>query len=134
MNHDQENGAQARPGPHFPPPQYPPPTAPPPQPPLQPGPANLYFADPHPPIHHVQAGWPPVSAHRPSPLWGLTVPAAILAFPIGLVAVYFSAQVNQNLRAGDLAAAAKNAGLAKTWGIILLALGVIVTFSYLGTT
>ncbi|WP_433503816.1 CD225/dispanin family protein [Pseudonocardia halophobica] len=87
----------------------------------------------HPPMNRGQARWPAVPAQRPSPLWGLTVPAAVLAFPIGLVAVYFSAQVNQNLKSGDLGAAAKNAGLAKTWGIILLVLGVIITFSYLGS-
>jgi hypothetical protein len=66
-------------------------------------------------------------------MWALTIPAAILAFPLGLVAVYFSAQVNQRLQVGDLAGAAKNAGLAKTWGIVLLAIGAIFTLIALGS-
>jgi hypothetical protein len=66
-------------------------------------------------------------------MWGLTIPAAVLAFPFGLVAIYFSMQVNQRLQAGDTAGAVKNAGLAKTWGIVFLVVGVIFTLIYLGS-
>lgn len=115
----------------YPPPQFPPPTAPPPAGPM-PQPASYVAGPQHfgamPPS---QQAWQASAAQRPSPMWGLTTPAAVLAFPIGLLAVYFSAQVNQNLRTGDLAAAAKNAGLAKTWVAILLGLG---TFSRSSTS
>jgi interferon-induced transmembrane protein len=129
--YDRPAAAQA--GPHFPPPQFPPPT----EAPGHPAAAYrgpYYGAPPLPPGGFDRAGgnWGPASAVRPSPLWGLTIPAAILAFPLGLVAVYFSSQVSQRLQAGDMAGAAKNAGLARTWGIILLALGAFFTLIYLG--
>ena len=52
---------------------------------------------------------------------------------IGLVAIYFSVQVNQRLQVGDMAGATKNSGLAKTWGIILLALGIIGLISLISS-
>ncbi|MEU7811099.1 CD225/dispanin family protein [Pseudonocardia sp. NPDC049154] len=131
MDHDQESG-QPGPAPYYPPPQFPPPTAPPPGGPV-PQPASYPTGPQHPgAMPSFQQPWQAVPAQRPSPMWGLTIPAAVLAFPLGLLAVYFSAQVNQNLRTGDLAAAAKNAGLAKTWGAILLGLGIFLTLVYIG--
>ena len=130
--YDSRTGAQARP--HFPPPQFPPPTDAPGQP--HAGYAGPYHGAPPPQLGGFDRGagsWGPAPVVRPSPLWGLTIPAAVLAFPLGLVAVYFSSQVTQRLQAGDMAGAAKNAGLAKTWGIILLALGAFFTLIYLGS-
>jgi interferon-induced transmembrane protein len=115
--------------PQYPPPQYPPPQHTP--------------AVSRPPTYHQQAygtpqhtppptAWGPPPA--PSPNWPLSIIAAILAFPIGIVAVYFSAQVSQRLQAGDIAGAAKNSNLAKTWSIILIALGVFVFFITVAAT
>ena len=109
--------------PYYPPPQFPPPTP-------QGSPPQSAHGAPH---YGGPQAQPHAPVSRPTPLWGLTIPAAILAFPLGLIAIYFSSQVNQRLQVGDFAGAAKNAGLARTWGIILLALGVIFTLYYIGS-
>jgi Interferon-induced transmembrane protein len=122
--YDAPTAGQARP--HYPPPAFPPPAAatgyPSPGAGAYPGAAQHYG-----PVDRNPVSWGAGQAATPSPMWGLTIPAAILAFPIGLVAVYFSAQVNQRLQVGDLAGATKNAGMAKTWGIVLLVIGAIFT-------
>jgi hypothetical protein len=128
--YDAPSAGQARP--HYPPPAYPPPTAATayPNPGTGPYPANQqHFA----PVGQPTSTWGPGPTQTPSPMWGLTIPAAVLAFPLGLVAIYFSMQVNQRLQAGDTAGAVKNAGLAKTWGIVFLVVGVIFTLIYLGS-
>ena len=128
--YDGPPAGQARP--HYPPPEYPPPAAP----PAYPGPGTgSYPGNPqhHAPVDQRPVAWGPGPVPTPSPMWGLTIPAAVLAFPLGLVAVYYSTQVNQRLQVGDMAGAAKNAGLAKTWGIVFLVVGVIFTLIYLGS-
>ena len=82
-------------------------------------------------MHQGAAGWQSTRDSHLSPLWGLTIPAAVLMFPFGLVAVYFSMQVNQRLQEGDVAGAAKNSQLAKTWGIIFLAVFGFLTLGYM---
>jgi Interferon-induced transmembrane protein len=128
--YDARTADQARP--HYPPPNFPPPSTAPAYP--HPG-AGAYLGTP-PSVSQVD---PPSMAWRsgpvptPSPMWGLTIPAAVLAFPLGLIAVYFSSRVNQHLQVGDMAGAAKSAGLAKTWGIVFLVLGAISTLFYLAS-
>ena len=111
MSQQPYDGRAPEPGrPYYPPPQFPPPQFPPPGQ-QQSGPPQPAYGNPY---QGAQQGQPYAPGARPTPLWGLTIPAAILAFPIGLIAVYFSSQVNQRLQAGDIVGATKNAGLAKT--------------------
>jgi hypothetical protein len=63
---------------------------------------------------------------KPSPRWPLTIIAAILTFPLGLIALIFSSQVTTKWNTGDVAGAQKSSQLAMTWGIIFIVLGVLL--------
>jgi hypothetical protein len=56
---------------------------------------------------------------------GLAITAAILAFPLGLVAVYFANQAQKALTVGDLETARRHGSNAKIWAIVLIVLVVI---------
>jgi hypothetical protein len=69
---------------------------------------------------------------RPSPRWGLSIPAAILAFPLGLLAVFFSSQTTSKWNRGDVAGAQKSSQYALISGIILLSIGVMIWLAFSG--
>ena len=113
--------------PRYPPPQYPPPpaaqqgfTPPPPQPGKLP---------PQPAYQQPQAQVTAPSAH-----WPLSIVAVVLCWIVGVVAVYFSFQVGERARAGNLAGAAQASKMARLWAWIAIGVGVLIILAYLGST
>ena len=131
------------PRPKYPPPKPPSPTPNPPQAgyPQQPG---------YPPQQHgyqqqgysPQAGYPQQPAYgpgavrapaQPSAYWPLSIISFICSFLFGAIAIYFSAQVGSRWRAGNAAGAEKASRMALIWGLVGIAVGLIVFFAVLGS-
>jgi hypothetical protein len=52
----------------------------------------------------------------------------VLLFPIGgIVAIFYGVQVNRRTAAGDWAGASRASRLARTWCLICVAVGIVVT-------
>lgn len=71
----------------------------------------------------VQIFSPP--AHLPNYLVPSIAVTLCCCFPVGIVAVIYSAQVNSKLAAGDVAGAQAASKSAKTWTIIALVAGIV---------
>jgi hypothetical protein len=72
---------------------------------------------------------------QPSAHWALSIISFICFFLIGLIAIYFSAQVGNRWRAGDVRGAEKASRMAQTWGIVgIVVFGLIVFLAVLGNT
>lgn len=120
--------------PRYPPPQYPPPSAsqqgmpPPPPQPVNVPPQPAYY--PAAPVYQqTQAQVTAPSAH-----WPLSIVAVVMCWIVGVVAIYFSYQVGERARAGNLAGAAQASKMARLWAWIAIGIGVLVILAYLGST
>jgi len=70
---------------------------------------------------------PPPAPTRPSAHWPLVVVAVVLSgVLLGGVAVYHAVQVGRRWTAGDVQGAVKASGLAKTWAIAAIVVGVLL--------
>jgi Interferon-induced transmembrane protein len=108
-------------------PSPPQPQAPPPQP--QPQPQQAYQPQPQP-------GYRPDVARQavqPPARWALSIISFLCFFLIGIVAIYFSAQVGTRWRTGNTAGAEKASQAALLWGIAGIILGLIVFFAAIGS-
>jgi hypothetical protein len=70
---------------------------------------------------------------QPSAYWPLTIISFICSFLFGAIAMYFSAQVGSRWRAGNAAGAEKASRMALIWGLVGIAVGLIVFFAVLGS-
>jgi hypothetical protein len=115
-------------------PKYPPPKPPSPTTGYQPGPPQ--------PQPQPQPGYQPQPAYRPDVArpavqpparWPLTIISFICFFLVGIVAMYFSAQVSSRWRAGNTAGAEKASQMALLWGIVGIVVGLTIFFAALGS-
>jgi hypothetical protein len=117
-----------------PPPPPPPPTMWYPTPEAAPPPPPTAWPPPEPPS---RVGWPPPQPQPPAPGgWAGRsrlpnyLPWAILSllvfWPGGVVAIVYGMQVNRRLAAGDVDGATRASRLARAWGWISVAVGVVV--------
>jgi 4-amino-4-deoxy-L-arabinose transferase-like glycosyltransferase len=107
------------PRPKYPPPKPPSPTANPPQ-----------------GGYPQQPGYGPGAVRAPAQppaYWPLSIISFICSFLFGGIAMYFSAQVGSRWRAGNTAGAEKASKMALIWGIVGIAVGLIVFFSVIGS-
>jgi Interferon-induced transmembrane protein len=125
------------PRPKYPPPKPPspttgyPPSPAPPQPQPQPGyqPQQAYQPQPQ-PGYRPDVGRPPI---QPPARWPLSIISFLCFFLVGIVAMYFSAQVGSRWRAGNTAGAEKASQMALLWGIAGIVIGLIVFFAAVGS-
>ena len=106
-------------------PSPPQPQSPPPQP--QPQPQQTY---------QPQPGYRPDAARpatQPPARWVLSIISFFCFFLIGIVALYFSAQVGTRWRTGNTAGAEKASQAALLWGIAGIIVGLIVFFAAVGS-
>jgi Interferon-induced transmembrane protein len=134
----------------YPPPKPPSPTPNPPQArqaqqappaagyPQQPGyqqqPQPGYQQQPQ-PGYQQQPGYGPGRVRapaQPSAYWPLSIISFICFFLVGLVAIYFSAQVGTRWRAGNVQGAEKASRMALIWSIVGIAIGLVVFFAAIG--
>ena len=97
------------------PPRYPPP----PPPSQSPLPQSVWqgpYPTQQPPQQYLQ---------RPSAYWPLTIISFLCSFIIGGVAMYFSAQVGNKWKAGDVAGSRKASQVALIVGIVGIVVGLI---------
>jgi len=59
--------------------------------------------------------------------------ASLVIFLVGIVAMYFSAQVSSRWHAGNTAGAQKASQMALLWGIVGIAIGLTIFFAALGS-
>ena len=110
--------------------KYPPPKPPTPTTGYQPSPPQ-----PQPQPRHQQQpdlGYRPDVARQavqPPARWVLSIISFICFFLIGLVALYFSAQVGTRWRSGNTAGAEKASQAALLWGIAGIIVGLFVIFA-----
>lgn len=111
-----------------PPPPPPPPGPPPPAPPYQPPyPQQAYQPQPG---YRPDVGRPPI---QPPARWPLSIISFLCFFLVGIIAMYFSAQVGSRWRAGNTAGAEKASQMALLWGIAGIVIGLIVFFAAVGS-
>jgi Interferon-induced transmembrane protein len=118
-------------------PKYPPPSPttayppgpPPPQPQAPPQPVQQRPPQPQ-PQYRPDAGRPAV---QPPARWPLTIISFLCFFLVGIVAMYFSAQVSSRWRAGNTVGAEKASQMALLWGIVGIVLGLTIFFAALGS-
>jgi Interferon-induced transmembrane protein len=78
-----------------------------------------------------QPGYGPAGVRapaQPSAHWPVSVISFLCFFLIGVIAIYFSAQVGSRWRAGNLQGAEKASRMALTWGIVGIVLGGLILF------
>lgn len=126
----------------YPPPKPPSPAPDPPQAqqappagyPQQPGyPQQGY---PQQPGYAPQQGYGPAGVRapaQPSAYWPLSIISFICSFLFGAIAIYFSAQVGSRWRAGNVQGAQKASRMALIWGLVGIAVGLIVFFAVIGS-
>jgi hypothetical protein len=112
--------------------KYPPPPPPQPQTPLPP---QQQYAPAQPPQYYgyQQPGYP-VAVQKPSAYWPLSIIAVLLSLVFGIIAIVYSAQVNTRWNAGDIAGAKSASKKAMIFGIIGVAVGVIVIIAVAGSS
>jgi hypothetical protein len=117
--------------------KYPPPKPPTPTTGYEPSPPQ-----PSPPPPQPQPSWqqqpgprPDVAHQRPQPpaRWALSIISCIFFLLVGLVALYFSAQVGTRWRSGNTAGAEKASQAALLWGIAGILVGLFVIFAAIGS-
>jgi hypothetical protein len=113
-------GPTPQPGqPPYPPPQsagYPP----------QPG-QHVYPPQPG------QAVYPPQSGARPSSYWPLSIIAFLLSCLFGGIAMFFSYQVGEKMKRGDVVGAGKASRMALIFSIVGIVIGGIALLYMLST-
>jgi Interferon-induced transmembrane protein len=109
-------------------------------PPKPPSPTTGYQQGP--PPSQPQQGYQPQPAYRPDAArpavqpparWPLTIISFICFFLVGIIAMYFSAQVSSRWRAGNTAGAEKASQMALLWGIVGIVIGLTIFFAALGS-
>jgi hypothetical protein len=70
---------------------------------------------------------------QPSAYWPLSIISFICFFLVGVIAIYFSAQVGSRWRAGNLQGAEKASRMALIWGIVGVVVGLLVFFAAIGS-
>jgi hypothetical protein len=78
-----------------------------------------------------QPGYGPAGVRapaQPSAHWAVSIISFLCFFLIGVIAIYFSAQVGSRWRAGNLQGAEKASRMALTWGIVGIVLGGLILF------
>ena len=125
-----------RPVPRYPPPQYPPPNPsqvgmPPPPPGAAPQGQGYYQPAPS---FQPAPTYQPAAVSTPNPHWVLSIVALLLSWVFGAVALYFSYQVGERARVGNLPGAEQASKLARLWGWIGIGAGVLIIVIYLGAT
>jgi 4-amino-4-deoxy-L-arabinose transferase-like glycosyltransferase len=70
---------------------------------------------------------------QPPAYWPLSIISFICSFLFGGIAMHFSAQVGSRWRAGNTAGAEKASKMALIWGIVGIAVGLIVFFAVIGS-
>jgi hypothetical protein len=70
---------------------------------------------------------------QPSAFWPLTIISFLCSFLLGGIAMYFSAQVGNRWKVGDVVGARKASQVALILGIIGIAIGLIVILGTLGS-
>jgi len=78
-------------------------------------------------------GRAPSARPRPPAYWRLSIISFICSFLFGGIAMCFSAQVGSRWRAGNTAGAEKASKMALVWGIVGIAVGLIVFFAVIGS-
>jgi Interferon-induced transmembrane protein len=73
------------------------------------------------------------SADRPSPGWALSVVGVLFSFLLGAIALWFSWQVGRRWNAGDAEGARKASRSARTFGLIAVVVGAVVTVALVAT-
>jgi hypothetical protein len=117
--------------------KYPPPKPPTPTTGYQPGPPQPQPSPPQPqpqPRYQPQPdlGYRPDVARpatQPPARWALSIISCLCFLFIGLVALYFSAQVGTRWRSGNTAGAEKASQAALLWGIAGIIVGLFVIFA-----
>jgi Interferon-induced transmembrane protein len=112
-------------------PKYPPPKPPSPTTGYQPGPSPPQPSPPPPqpqpdPRHRPDGVRPPA---QPPARWALSIISCICFLLIGLIALYFSAQVGTRWRTGNTTGAEKASQAALLWGIAGILVGLFVIFA-----
>jgi 4-amino-4-deoxy-L-arabinose transferase-like glycosyltransferase len=113
------------PRPKYPPPKPPSPTANPPQ-----GGYPPQVGYPQQPSNGPGAVRAPA---QPPAYWPLSIISFICSFLFGGIAMYFSSQVGSRWRAGNTTGAEKASKMALIWGIVGIAVGLIVFFAVIGS-
>jgi Interferon-induced transmembrane protein len=111
------------PAPKYPPPSYPPPSYPPPVGPT----AGPPMSGPTRP----QPNQPVYPDARPNAYWPLSVISFLLSCVVGGIAMFFSYQVGEKMKNGDVAGAAQASRMAQIISIVGIVIGVIVLLSTL---
>jgi hypothetical protein len=73
------------------------------------------------------------AAGRPNPGWALSVVGVLFSFLFGAIALWFSWQVGRRWAAGDTVGAQQAARNARTFGLIAVVVGVLVTVALVAT-
>jgi Interferon-induced transmembrane protein len=107
---------------------YPPSPAPPQPPQQQPQPPQQGYQPQ--PGYRPDVGRPPI---QPPARWPLSIISFLCFFLVGIIAMYFSAQVGSRWRAGNTAGAEKASQMALLWGIAGIVIGLIVFFAAVGS-
>jgi hypothetical protein len=115
------------PRPKYPPPKPPSPTTGYPPSAAPPQPQQAYQPQP---AYRPDVGRPPI---QPPARWPLSIISFLCFFLVGIVAMYFSAQVGSRWRAGNTAGAEKASQMALLWGIAGIVIGLIIFFAALGS-
>jgi Interferon-induced transmembrane protein len=119
--------------------KYPPPKPPTPTTGYQPSPPQPQSPPPQPQpqqTYQPQPGYRPDvgrQAAQPPARWVLSIISFFCFFLIGIVAMYFSAQVGTRWRTGNTAGAEKASQAALLWGIAGIIVGLIVFFAAVGS-
>jgi Interferon-induced transmembrane protein len=117
--------------------KYPPPKPPTPTTGYQPSPPQPPSPPPQPQqAYQPQPGYRPDVGRQPvqpPARWPLSIISFLCFFLVGIVALYFSAQVGSRWRTGNTAGAEKASQMALLWGIAGIVIGLIVFFAALGS-
>jgi Interferon-induced transmembrane protein len=108
----------------------------PPQPQSQPQPPPQPQPQPQPGYQQPQPGFRPDAARppaQPPARWPLTIISFLCFFLVGIIAMYFSAQVSSRWRAGNTVGAEKASQMALLWGIVGIVIGLTIFFAALGS-
>jgi hypothetical protein len=89
---------------------------------------NFFAQQPRP-----AGGFPPVQAASPPNFWAMSIVSFLLSFLFGGIAMYFSYQVGQRYKAGDVEGARRASTNAKVWGIVGIVVGGLVLISVAGS-
>jgi Interferon-induced transmembrane protein len=114
---------------------YPPSPAPPQSPQQQQPPRQPQGHQPQ-QAYQPQPGYRPDAARpsiQPPARWPLTIISFLCFFLVGIIAMYFSAQVGTRWRTGNTAGAEKASQMALVWGIAGIVIGLIVFFAAVGS-